>query len=132
MVKSQSGSQSVARGSQGPTRGVSEEIGLQDTAYGVGIPYYNSDGSLAPRQRIRKGLDDDQSLWLGEGAIVSYGLERRPEAGYIALVNGESDAWTLWYHDLPALGIPGANQAKAIQPEHLEGISTIYVVGSGG
>jgi len=71
-----------------------------------------SDGSLVPRQR--------------EEAIVSYGPKRRQEVGYIALANGESDTW---YHAIPALGIPGANQAKTIQPEYLEGTSRIYAVG---
>jgi hypothetical protein len=30
-------------------------------------------------------------------------------AGYLVLVEGESDCWTLWYHGEPALGLPGAD-----------------------
>ena len=30
-------------------------------------------------------------------------------SGYVILVEGESDAQTLWYYGLPALGIPGAS-----------------------
>jgi hypothetical protein len=31
------------------------------------------------------------------------------DKGYTVLVEGESDAQTLWYHGIPALGVPGAN-----------------------
>ncbi len=51
-----------------------------------------------------------------------------PQAGYVVLVEGESDTHTLWYHRLPALGIPGASNWKPEWSEHLEGIEKIYVV----
>lgn len=60
-----------------------------------------------------------------------YGLWRMEgirEADYVVLVEGESDAQTLWYHDVPALGIPGASNWKAGFAEHLESIERIYVV----
>ena len=34
-------------------------------------------------------------------------MEKIKAAGWCLLVEGESDALTCWYHDLPALGIPG-------------------------
>ena len=65
----------------------------------------------APRYRIRTALvAQEGSRWnSGEGKIVPYGLERLDEArkaGYLVLVEGESDCWTLWYQGFPALGIP--------------------------
>ncbi len=44
------------------------------------------------------------------------------------LVEGESDTQTLWFHGIPALGIPGAETWKDRWAEHLEGIERVYVV----
>ena len=47
----------------------------------------------------------------------------------MVLVEGESDCHTLWYHDVPALGVPGAgtwNEER--DARHLEGIARVYVV----
>ncbi len=98
----------------------------------IRIPYRMEDGTEAPRQRIRTALKAKKgSLWTkGEGAIAPYGLWKLPEArqtGFLVLVEGESDCWTLWHHGFPALGIPGADLAKKIQPDHLKDIEHIYV-----
>jgi len=75
---------------------------------------------------------------------VPYGLERLAEAraaGFVFLVEGESDCWALWRagsqapKGLPALGVPGATMAGCLRAEHLRGIDTIYVhqePGAGG
>jgi len=55
-------------------------------------------------------------------------LEEAREAGYAVLVEGESDAQTLWFHGVPALGIPGANGWKAEWALELEGIDRLYFV----
>jgi hypothetical protein len=50
-------------------------------------------------------------------------------------VEGESDCHTLWQHDWPALGIPGAGIWKAEWAARPKGFDTIYVViepGQGG
>jgi len=107
-------------------------LGLEDRpGGGVVIPYRLTDESLAPRQRLRTALSAKEgSRWLpGNGEIVPYGLDRLVEGreeGFIVLVEGESDCWTLWHHGIPALGIPGATQAKSIRPEHLVGIAQVY------
>jgi hypothetical protein len=47
----------------------------------------------------------------------------------LTLVEGASDCHTLWYHAIPAIGIPGANHWREERDApHLEGIQTIYVV----
>ena len=47
----------------------------------------------------------------------------------MVLVEGESDCHTLWYHGIPALGIPGAgNWREDRDAGYLDGIETIYVV----
>jgi hypothetical protein len=43
-------------------------------------------------------------------------------------VEGESDCHTLWLHDIPALGLPGASSWKETWATYLEGFETVYVV----
>lgn len=107
-------------------------IGLRDRADGVFVFYLPIEGGPAPRQRLRAALAAREgSRWLpGSEAIAPYGLDRLPDArraGFLVLVEGESDCWTLWFNGFPALGIPGASMTGKIQPEHLAGIPRIYV-----
>src|SRR5262249_40520483 len=95
--------------------------------------YLLRDGSPAARQRLRTALRAKEgSRWLpGEGSPVPYGLSRLHEAesvGQLALVEGESDAWTAWFHGQPALGLPRANMAHLLQGGHLKKIRWMYVL----
>jgi hypothetical protein len=70
------------------------------------------------------------SYWPAKTPLMAYGLEDLPaarQAGYLNLVEGESDRWTLKYHELPVLGIPGAEAAQTLQPEHLQGLTKLYL-----
>lgn len=111
------------------------DLGLKDVANGVSIEYRLMDGSLAPRQRIRCSPPGKKnfSVWdKNSGPIVPYGLDRLRQgydAGFLVLVEGESDSWTLWHHGYPAMGIPGATMASTLQPEYLnDEIAKVYVV----
>ena len=100
---------------------------------GLHIPYHLLDGTPAPRSRLRTALIARQgSRWSkGTGRIVPYGLERLDEArkaGYLVLVEGESDCWTLWYQGFPALGLPGAEMAGTLEPSMLSGNDRLYLV----
>lgn len=108
-------------------------LGLEDRHDGVVIPYRLEDGSSATRRRLRIALTAKEgSLWLfGKGKPVPYGLDRLTEAraaGYLVLVEGESDSWTLWYHGFPALGIPGADMTAKVEASHLAGIERLFVI----
>src|SRR5579864_7066127 len=97
------------------------------------IPYHLPDGTPAPRHRLRTALvAKEGSHWSkGSGEIVPYGLERLEEvrkAGYLVLVEGESDCWTLWYHHIPALGLPGAEMTGKLEEGMLAGIERLYVM----
>ena len=111
-----------------------EKFGVHEENSRVRIDYFLTDGSLAPRHRVRTSLvAKEGSKWSGqkEDDIVCYGLGRLGEAqtqGHLILVEGESDCWTLWHHGYPALGIPGANQAQLIQRDYLKGIKKVYYV----
>jgi hypothetical protein len=104
---------------------------IDEHGVGVRIPYSLLDGSPAPRHRRRTALvaKDGSSWFSGKGSPVPYGLHRLEDAqerGYLVLVEGETDAATLWLHGYPCLGIPGASQAKTIQADHLVGIERVY------
>ena len=109
-------------------------LGVMDHASGgVQIPYHLADGQEAPRYRIRTALvAKEGSRWnRGEGNVVPYGLERLEDArkaGYLVLVEGESDCWTLWYQGFPALGIPGAEVTGVLEAAMLSGIDRLYLL----
>lgn len=111
-----------------------QSLGLEDVSSGIQIPYYLVGGELAPRQRIRvsRAGEKNKSIWnSGEEAIVPYGLNRLREAfdaGFLVLVEGESDCWTLWHKGFPALGIPGATMTNCLLPHYLTEVEKIYIV----
>ena len=97
------------------------------------IPYHLPDGTPAPRHRLRTALiAKEGSHWSkGQGEIVPYGLERLEEAqkaGYLVIVEGESDCWTLWFHHIPALGLPGVEMVGTLKAAYLADIHTLYIV----
>ena len=108
-----------------------KSLGLREDGRGVIIPYLDQDGK-SQRQRKRTHVVARQgSLWEGQGKIIPYGLwklEEARKAGYLVLVEGESDSWTLWNHGYPVLGIPSADMTKTLEAKHLDGIATLYVV----
>ncbi len=97
----------------------------------VRMPYLGEGGEqLAVRFRI--ALEGDRFRWKSGTKPCLYGLNRLAparEAGSVVLVEGESDCHTLWFHGIPALGVPGAaNWREDRDAPHLDGIETIYVV----
>ena len=116
------------------------KLGLTDRKYQseptIRIPYrdeHDEEKSIRFRTALEKAEDgtDNRFRWRSGSKVMLYGLERLEKirkAGYVVLVEGESDAQTLWYHKLPALGIPGASNWKAEWVSHLEGVERIYVV----
>ena len=82
--------------------------------------------------RFRIALEGDRFRWEAGTKLCLYGQQRLADAhraGYVVLVEGESDCHTLWYHGIPALGLPGAgNWREDRDAGYLDGIETIYVV----
>jgi hypothetical protein len=114
-------------------------LGLGDITYSgspaIRIPYFDHDGEETA-VRIRLALQkhpnrDDRFRWRRASKPTLYGLWRIPQirdAGYVVLVEGESDCHTLWHHGIEALGIPGASSWKDEWPLHLEGIPKVYAI----
>jgi putative DNA primase/helicase len=116
-----------------------KHLGLADRNYqgepAVRIPYFDENGEeVAVRFRIaleKSEEGDDRFRWRTGSKAQLYGLWRLEgirRAGYVVLVEGESDTQTLWYHKIPALGIPGASNWKEAWTEHLDGIEKIYAI----
>jgi hypothetical protein len=114
-------------------------LGLVDTKYmgqpAVRMPHYNVDGSelgICYRTALYKFPEADNRLrWKSGSKRVLYGLDhlhKAHSAGYVIVVEGQSDCHTLWYHDQPALGIPGANSWQSAWDSYLDDIPIIYVV----
>lgn len=115
-------------------------LGLSDITHTgrpvLRIPYRTTTGEEGPtryRVALYKGAGgDNRFLWKSGSKPTLYGLERLDaikQAGYVILVEGESDCHALWYHSIPALGVPGAgNWREDRDAQHLAGIENIYVV----
>ncbi len=88
-------------------------FGLKDTPSGVEIAYPALPDGTAARSRLRTALRAaDGTIWLGppDTPITLYS-----RLGHVAPVNhdgrliaveGESDCWTGWHYNLPAIGFP--------------------------
>lgn len=117
------------------------DLGCRNVEGGVRIPYFDfHEGPVGvcgtPRPRLRAARSASTSggsRWTGEGdePIVPYGrwrLSEAREAGYLTLVEGESDCWTLWQAGEPALGIPGASMMGKLEAGDVSGIGRVYLV----
>lgn len=110
-----------------------KSLGLHDRKYrgeaAMVIPYHDEAGTEVAR-RYRLALTGSRRFsWATGSKALPYGLERLSDArqaGYIVLVEGESDCQTLWYHGLPALGMPGATNWKPEWAAYLAGLN-VYV-----
>jgi hypothetical protein len=110
-------------------------LGLRDVTYlekpAVRIPYPDEEGQeVAVRFRI--SLDGAEKFkWRSGDKPRPYGLrllEETHSARYVVLVEGESDCHTLWFYEIPALGIPGASNWRDGWVDHLDGIEKIYAI----
>jgi len=110
-------------------------LGLRDVTYlekpAVRIPYPDEEGQEVAI-RFRVSLDSAEKFrWRSGDKPVPYGLKLLGEArkaGFVVLVEGESDCHTLWYHEIPALGIPGASNWRDGWAAYLDGIERICAV----
>jgi putative DNA primase/helicase len=93
------------------------------------IPYFKTTGAEAV-VRFRIALDgEDRFRWRKESKPCLYGLNRLGDAREITIVEGESDAHTLWLHGFAALGLPGAsNWNEERDAPLLAELTTIYIV----
>jgi hypothetical protein len=116
-----------------PEEFLRKELGLHDLDGGraAGIPYHTLDGADIAVKRRTALQAKDGSYWATGIPPAAYGLWRLDLAnkvGFLVLVEGESDCWALWHHGLPALGVPGASNAKVLEAEHISCVEKIYIL----
>lgn len=111
-----------------------QDLGLKDSRAAGGsrvmIPYLSENGELVA-SRYRNGPGSNlRFTWQRGAKAMLYGLWRlkefKAQGAEIVLVEGESDTHTLWYHGVPALGIPGASTFKPEWAQYLKGF-TVYL-----
>src|SRR5262249_37395358 len=103
------------------------EQGMRDCKYrgaaAIRIPYRV--GTDPEPVHFRLALTgDDRFRWRSGSKARLYGLWR-PElkdASSVVLVEGETDALTLWHHRITSLGLPGATAARKEAVEVLAGV----------
>lgn len=111
-------------------------LGVSDGRRGVEIPYADAGGELLGTKRRTALAAKDGSWWERDKPLAVYGLwkleEMRSwgdddEPKILVLVEGETDAWALWYHRIPALGLPGASSARSLSKDHLTDFREVVV-----
>jgi hypothetical protein len=110
-----------------------KNLGLTDTKHkgeqAVRIPYRGTDGEEVA-VRFRVAMRGRRFEWKSGCHAILYGLDRLEEirrAGWVLLVEGESDVQTLWHYRMPALGIPGKGTWKREWSEYLREGLTVFV-----
>jgi len=109
-----------------------KSLGLKDCKYrgrsAITFPYLDENGkSVAVRYRLTLTAQDNEQrfAWQKGEHVLLYGLDHLQkirDSGWVLLVEGESNCWTAWYHNLAALGIPGKSNWKAEWTQYLAGL----------
>lgn len=107
---------------------VSKEAGEVPSVW---MPYRGDDGAVvSEKHRVRVEGADKYRYAKGSKAAL-YGVEWLDvarENGKLIVVEGETDAATLWRHEMPAVGVPGCGSVAVIEAAHMDGIRRVYVV----
>lgn len=109
-----------------------KRVGFSNGYNCVKIAYYDENHiQTATRYRYNplEKTDKGKFSWGKDSKMSLYGLNGLEEASddYVVLVEGESDAVTLWYNGIVAVGVPGANNFKKEYAKQLERFKTIYI-----
>lgn len=108
------------------------ELGLRDGPGGVVIPLVDLDENHVG-DRTRQYVESaNPTFWDKNRERTAYHrgrqmFEKARTLGYIVFVEGESDCWTLWFHGIPAVGVPGSSMTKHILSEHVASIPRIFL-----
>jgi hypothetical protein len=117
-----------------------ESLSIKNATYdlnpAIRIPYPNEEGKEV-YHRYRLSLKAEPRFKAPPASLglkpMPYGLQilqHAREAGYLILVEGESDTQVLWFNDIPALGIPGTKAWKKFGAEwtaYLQDIPALLV-----
>jgi hypothetical protein len=130
--------ESLAAHTKLPAGFLQQSVGLHPLNRGrhVGVPYHGLTGELLDtkiRTHVLAGRGYKPPGGWPEGRPLQadglWKLQRDAQGHrFMIFVEGESDCWTLWFHDFPAYGVPGNTAAKVVEKEHLESLQAIYLL----
>jgi len=117
-------------------------FGLSDVTYfddgrtlpALAIPYADRSGKSSVGVRYRIDLHGKDRFRWKKGSKAKgmlYGLwmlDDIEDRGFVVIVEGESDCHAAWENDIPALGVPGANNWAETNCALLANVPMIYVV----
>lgn len=104
-------------------------LGVKNGRLGISISYMDESGKVVSTRQRYAPNSPIRFTWSKGSKVMPYGLwllGRIRQHGYVVLVEGESDAHTLWFHGIPALGIPGATTFQASWVDYVEGLK-VYI-----
>jgi hypothetical protein len=116
--------------------GFLRSLGLKEIHYidqrAVKMPFFDATGSEEVCVRFRVSLTGKPKVKTRKGDKHRlYGLwkiEEARQAGYVMLVEGESDSQAGWFHGVPVMGVPGATGFQSEWIADLEGVEKIYAI----
>jgi hypothetical protein len=99
----------------------------------IRIPYFRNEQDENPSIKFRLSLTGQtKTRWKRGDRALLYGAwlaSTAKKVGYVIIVEGESDCHTLWLHEFPALGLPGAGTWNEERDAPLfAGIPAVFVV----
>lgn len=114
-------------------RGVGVSDGRWQGHPAVRIGYRDArDREVTHQYRI--ALTGDRFRFPSGAKPIPYGIWRLATTNtpaWVFLVEGPSDCWTLWSHDIPAIGLPSASIWREEWTSYFEGVALIYAVDEG-
>lgn len=104
-------------------------LGISNSEYNMKIPYYDLDKKLIAEKYRNHSINPDRFFYSKGAKLNLYGLWllNKFSNDYIVIVEGESDAQTLWYHNIQAIGVPGASNFKEEYKEFFNKFNKIYI-----
>ena len=105
------------------------QIKTSENGTSIVIPYFDENKKFV-RNRVRNSPKNPVRFYwdVGESTCL-YGaniLEKFSD-DYIILVEGETDAITLWFHDIPGIGVPGAKTFRKEYAPMFDRFKKIYI-----
>jgi len=109
------------------------DLALNGGRPAIGFEYRDRAGTVVGT-KVRRGLNgtDRGFFWQKGSRVCLYGLSRIEQMHALdqrlVIVEGESDALTLWKHDFNSLGLPGANGWREQWADDFPETAQLYVV----
>lgn len=92
-----------------------KSLGLYYSGTKVAIPYYDDNKNHIATRYRHHPKDSQRFSWNKGNETNIYGLWKLKDFSddYLVIAEGESDTQTLWYYDIPAVGVPGGEGFKS-------------------